>query len=246
MSAPIWRCARACVAGSAHLAQGRPCEDASAVVLLGGMFIAAVADGAGSVSRAREGAQCAVNAATAHLTLRLQDALPDSEAACADLLREAMQSACEALQQLAGHDPPDELATTLLLTLVTDRWAGTLQVGDGAVVYRLDSGELQLVTRDGQGEFFGETYFLTSPEHVAQAHVSVVPAMHVTGVALCTDAIEHLSIMRMPRSPHAPFFAKAFGFPDGPNEALESYLSSERVTELTPDDKTLVVMVRAP
>jgi hypothetical protein len=242
-----WRGVRASVAGSAHLAHQKPCEDVNTVVLLpDGGLIAAVADGSSSAPRAREGAQCALDAATAHLARRLLEQPPGSEVACAGVLREAVHSACDALRALAGSAPLEELATTLLLTFVTDRWLGALQVGDGAVVYRLGTGQLQLATTVGHGEHINETFFLTEPEHVDNAHICVVPATEITGIVLCSDAIEQLCIVYEPRGAYPPFFSGAFELADRTDADLERFLASPRVTERTGDDKTLVILVRAP
>lgn len=59
-----WRILGASLAGSSHLAAGLPCQDAHGWrELPGGVWLAAVADGAGSAPRSDEGAALAVDAA---------------------------------------------------------------------------------------------------------------------------------------------------------------------------------------
>jgi hypothetical protein len=63
--------------------------------------------------------------------------------------------------------------------------------------------------------------------------------------APCLDALEHLCITYQPGGAHAPPFARACGFADGPDAPLDSYLHSQRVSGRSSDDRTLLVMVRA-
>ena len=143
-------------------------------------------------------------------------------------------------------DELDELATTLVLTLLTQRWLATLQVGDGAVVYRQKSGDMQVATRAGHGEYINETSFLTSRDYGQAAHLSLVPGDPITGIALCSDAIEHLSINYQDRSVHVPFYKDVFRFAEHPGATqadLETFLRSEQVNRRTVDDKTLVIVV---
>jgi hypothetical protein len=91
-----------------------------------------------------------------------------------------------------------------------------------------------------------ETSFLTSGDYASQAQLSMVPGGPITGVALCSDGIEHLSINYQDHTVHAPFYEQVFRFAEQPGATqsdLEAFLRSGPVNERTLDDKTLVIVV---
>ena len=234
--------------GSGHIAQGLPCQDAHVVRILGGgELVMAVADGCGSARRAEEGARCAVEVSTRFIADRLDKGVPSDAEGCAMLLEEALTQTVLVVRSLVLDSDPNEVATTLLLTLVTDEWLATVQVGDGATVCRSASGELTVVSRSNRGDFVNETTFLTSPGFESDVCRMTVPSGDITGVASFTDGVEILGVQLQGGAAHEPFFAPLFGFasnPDSTEGELREFLSSERVCERTDDDKTLILAVR--
>lgn len=153
-----WRYLAASVVGSSHLAQNLPCQDAHATAILDdGTLIVAVADGAGSAKRSYEGARRAVESSTQCLIRDLRAAQPVTAQDCEALLEKAVVSARAALQEIAPGEEFNEVATTLLLTIVTPLWLSTIQVGDGAVISRHVSGSLRVLSQLGQSEYINET-----------------------------------------------------------------------------------------
>src|SRR5205823_1951909 len=87
-----WRILGASVAGTSHRSRGLGCDDANAYRLLAdGTAILAVADGAGSASRAAEGAACAVRSALLRVESGLQESTPCDEAGWCELLQALLQ-----------------------------------------------------------------------------------------------------------------------------------------------------------
>jgi serine/threonine protein phosphatase PrpC len=243
-----WRCLAASVMGTSHISQGRPCQDANATVVTDdGSLIVAVADGAGSAKRAEEGSQCVVQCATKYLREKLADSKPQSIEQCEELIREAFRRARSGLEEIAPGENLDDVATTLLLTVVTDGWLSTIQIGDGAVVCRTPSGAIRVLSKLGDHEYLNETTFLTSPDYQRYLHIVTVPSEEISGLAMLTDGIELLAIRYADNTGHEPFFRSVFEFTENivsTDGELADFLASERVCERTDDDKTLVLAVR--
>lgn len=234
-----WRAVAASVAGARHRDRDTGCEDASAVeVGDDGTLLLVVADGAGSASRAAEGAQRAVGAA--------MDALRAGMAVGAALAvaRAALEPTVE--EAAAGVRLGDR-ATTLLVVRASGDRLETAQIGDGAVVVRCgeSSGQprLEVLAADAKGEYLNETTFLTSPGWVGEVRVAEVPLDGVDGVAALTDGLQLVALDLASGEPHAPFFDPFFRFAGGGGgvDRLEAFLASERVAARTDDDVTLAV-----
>jgi hypothetical protein len=234
--------------GTSHVAQRLPCQDAHQIVTLeNGFLIIAVADGAGSAKRSEEGARCVVGTSALYLTDRLKETQPATAEDCEELLENAVVHSRTELEKLAPGEKFNDVATTLLLTIVTDRWLSTIQVGDGAVVCRSVAGSLRVLSELGQSEYINETTFLTSSDYRARLHRVTLPSTDIEGLAMFTDGIELLAVRYADNTAHEPFFASMFEFAKNPNSTkaeLEEFLRSDRVCERTDDDKTLVLAVR--
>ena len=246
---PSWRSISASVAGTSHVARGLPCQDSHAVKTLeSGDLVIAVADGCGSSKRSDEGSRSAVEVSTQFIAERLQREHPATAEECTALLESALREASTALQQLAlPESDVNEVATTLLLTLVTDQWLATAQIGDGAIVCRSRTGELTVVSNSPRGEYVNETTYLTSPTYESHVHKTTLPSSDVTGIAMFTDGVEFLALRYLDNTAHEPFFSTMFDFalnPTSTPEDLQQFLASDRVCERTDDDKTLVLAVR--
>ena len=184
---------------------------------------------------------------TQYLSDHLQEEQPATGEACEQLLENAITYSRSALQRLAPGEQFNDVATTLLLTIVTDRWLSTIQLGDGAVVCRLKSGSLRVLSELGQSEYINETTFLTSSDYLGHLHRATLPSPDIGGLAMFSDGIELLAICYGDNTAHEPFFGPMFEFAENPNSTkaeLEEFLQSDRVCERTDDDKTLVLAVR--
>jgi hypothetical protein len=243
-----WRCISASVIGSSHIAHKLPCQDAHSIVVLDdGTVIAAVADGAGSARRAQEGSHLAVRESIQYLANRLHTSHPETASDCEALLVDTINQARAALEEVATEEELREVATTLLLAVVSNRWLSTIQVGDGAVVCRYASGDMSVLSKQSDSEYINETTFLTSSDYLDQMNLVTLPCKDIVGIAMLSDGIQLLAIRHADNIAHEPFFTTMFEFAGKPGSnciELEEFLSSERVCERTDDDKTLVLMVR--
>ncbi|MEP6538882.1 MAG: PP2C family serine/threonine-protein phosphatase [Bryobacteraceae bacterium] len=244
---PVWRVLAASTAGTRHVSRGSACQDANAHRLLDdGTLLIAVADGAGSASRSKEGAECATLAAVEFLAAHLAGMeTPVLET----VIRDAMSAARSAVEALAAEGSSlNDFATTLLLTVITDSLVSTLQVGDGAIVAQLSDGEsLDVLTAKGDSEYVNQTTFLTSNGYLEAAYFASRPAASVRAVAVMTDGMQLLAVHHANNTAFGAFFKPMFRFaadPTATDQALADFLTSEAVCRRTDDDKTLVLTVR--
>jgi hypothetical protein len=259
----VWRVVAASVAGTAHVARGRPGQDACRwLVRDDGVLIAAVADGAGSAERSGEGAALAVERAVAHLAAVVRvgtgstgDAgpaasLPTTSGDWCAVLTAAFDAARNAIIDLAARESvePGRFACTLAVVVATPTVVAAGQVGDGLVVVRELRDDLRAVCLPERGDYANETVFLTSDDMAGhrQCHVSEEP---FSAIALTTDGLLRLAFHVPDHQVHRPFFDPMFRFAadavDGAAASTElgAFLTSDRVCARTDDDKTLILAV---
>lgn len=253
-SAPAhrWRVAGASVQGGSHKRNGQPCQDSSRWdEIPGGVLVAAVADGAGSAECSEIGASLAVTRAMKQACTRLANGVPRTAGGGEALLYDCFRAARDELIATAESMSISlgDLATTLLLAVVTPDRLVAGQVGDGAIVARLPDDSFSAVTRPPvQQEYVNETSFLTSDTFLERAQFVVHPHP-VTGVALFTDGLQMLAL-RMPQAlPHPAFFSPLLRLLAAAPEAskatehLRGFLESPQIAQRTHDDLTLVLAV---
>jgi hypothetical protein len=245
----MWRVVSACAAGTSHLRNGTPCQDAFAVAQAGESLLLFAADGAGSAARADEGSRLAVDTAVEAARAEVEAGEPQDLEDWYLLLERIVHAARERLEAEAPGGLRD-LSTTLLGVLWTPTHLAALQVGDGWIVIER-RGAMSSLILPVKGEFFNETVFVTSSGFAELARYEVLPAGDVSGVAVLTDGLEMVSMDMTDGTPHAPFFRPLFELAHDPEEDLAAaelelgrFLGSERICERTDDDKTLIVAVR--
>jgi hypothetical protein len=269
-----WRTLAASVAGTAHARTGHPCADASAVRVLErargrSLLVAVAADGAGSSSRALEGARIACETivdeaerwsgvAPAHgrgsRTARSRSRSKPRELAgfTREDVRRFVEAARGRIVEAARREAVDarEFSSTLLVALVDPQAAVFFQIGDGAMVYKAEDGRYVPALWPQSGEYANCTWFLTDED--AGTRVQAARARGVHEVALFTDGLQGLALSYGKREAHGPFFAPMFERlrhetamrPRRLAGELRSFLDSPAVNQRTDDDKTLVMATR--
>ena len=243
-----WKVVGSSVVGTSHVRRGVPCQDAHGFARLpGGGLLLAVADGAGSASRSAEGSSLAVESSLSFLAAQLAVSTPAEDWAWDDLLRQTLDHARQALEAHAGAGSVRELATTLLLAVVTEGTLATLQVGDGALVCRQLDGALRVLTPVTDSEYINVTNFITGSTFQQDAVCTVLPAAEIDALAVFTDGLQYVAIAYPQNAAYGPFFEPLFAFAEGANgdaSDLEALLNSARICEKTDDDKTMLLAVR--
>ena len=249
-----WRCTGASVVGQGHERFGTPCQDAHAWAQLNDILILTSADGAGSAKHAEWGSALAVETAVEHLithilarpedhtskkgTGRLLDAIADAFAAARDAAVELADS-----KQVALRD----LASTLLVAVVSGGFMAVRQVGDGAIVGSLDGDEgFRAITKPFHGRYINETAFITQENYTDYLQLQVIEG-EVREIAVFSDGFETVAINYATGQPNSALFNGLFQFMNATPEtairleALRRLLSGERIAEKSDDDKTVIL-----
>lgn len=247
---PKWRIVAASVCGTSHIKNQQLCQDAHHwQILANNVLVIAAADGAGSATLGKVGAMIAVETATeyiSHSDISHQTFAED--AFLRDLLTDAMLAAKKAVEEeadLCQHQPHD-LATTLIIAIATPKIVAVAQIGDGLAVAKDSTGNLIALTIPDSGEYINETTFLTSSDAIETAQIRIL-RQEIVNISVLTDGLQMLALNMLVGEPHKPFFFPLFDFVANAQdktiakEQLVKFLCSERITQRTDDDLTLVI-----
>lgn len=139
-----------------------------------------------------------------------------------------------------------DLATTLIIVVATPDIVAVAQIGDGMVVVKNLQGSLNALTVPNNGEYINHTTFLTTVDALYTTQVKICRET-ITNVALLTDGLHMLAMKMVAVKPYSPFFTPLFDFvsqvqdPTTANKQLANFLCSERITQRTDDDLTLIL-----
>ncbi len=246
-----WKVVSGSVPGTSHVKAGAVCHDSHVVLVQpDGVLLAAISDGAGSVTRPELGAEIAARTAVHELKRwrELGEPWPATDGDWAAVMRRAMVAARIAVESEAaiqGLDPRD-LSATLILILASPTIVVAGQIGDGAVVVSGQDGSLTPLTSPAIGEYLNETTFLITPGAVELAQVVVfhgAPAY----LAAFSDGLQMLALRMSDGAPHPPFFVPLFRFVlehqdmEEARKLLVSFLTSPRIAQRSDDDLTLLL-----
>ncbi len=245
-----WRIVAASVCGTSHSKNQQLCQDAHHWQLLANnVLVIAAADGAGSAKLGKVGSMIAVETAIEHLS---RQEITNNTLANDDVLRylltDAMlvaRNAIETEADVCNHQPHD-LATTLILMIATPEIVAVAQIGDGLAVARNSMGNLIALTIPSNGEYINETTFLTSIDAMDTAQIKVWRE-EIVNVGVLTDGLQMLALNMIIGEPHKPFFFPLFEFVANAEdrilgkEHLMRFLSSDKITQRTDDDLTLIL-----
>ncbi|MDF5711368.1 MAG: PP2C family serine/threonine-protein phosphatase [Nostoc sp. S4] len=245
-----WRIVAASVCGTSHLKNKQLCQDAHHWQLLSNnILVAAAADGAGSASLGKVGAMVAVETAIENIcTKQLTRSTLTNDSHVRSLLNDAILAAKKAVEDEAfGCDKqPQDLATTLIIMVATPEVVAVAQIGDGLAVAKDQMGNLLALTMPDSGEYINETTFLTSPTALDTAQMRLWRT-DIVNVGIITDGLQMLALNMVVGEPHKPFFFPLFEFvanaedKTAAKEQLVKFLRSERITQRTDDDLTLII-----
>lgn len=247
---PHWRVVAASVCGTSHLKNKQLCQDAHHwQILPDNILVVAAADGAGSASMGKVGAMIAVETAIENISIKefSRRTLVDDNAV-RSLLTEAIIAAKKAVEEeaVASQKQSLDLASTLIIALATPEFVAVAQIGDGVAVVRDFQDNLIALTMPDSGEYINETVFLTSPTALDAVQLRLW-RQAVANVGVLTDGLQMLAMNMAVGVPHKPFFLPLFEFAANADdktvarEQLVRFLRSERITQRTDDDLTLII-----
>lgn len=178
------------VQGRGHERSGTPCQDKTFVLQQNGVWVAALADGAGSASLSHLGAECVTEVACHAFAENFDKFFGEQDA---DVVRkELAQLLISALQLVAEKQACclKDLASTLLVAAVKDNNFLLLHIGDGVIGY-LKHDELKVASHPMNGEFANVTYFVTSSEAASRMKLIKGSMDTIRGFVLMSDGTEN-------------------------------------------------------
>jgi Protein phosphatase 2C len=240
-----WAVCGASVSGSEHLRRGLSCDDAYSYGVAGDFVVAAVADGAGSVTGTSAlGSYAACQSVLADaMTPRFID---DHRAASAterkDMLRWLFERALEHVRLEADALGMDLalLATTLCVAIVDRRAATFGQIGDGIIGAEFDD-QINTLLTETKDEYANATWFIQSDGAFDVAYRSV-SLSGLTAFALSTDGMSYKITNVATGEAYAPFFRGSWGHVrSGASAANFTAFLRGIEDDQTGDDKTMVL-----
>lgn len=256
-----WKYISASVVGTSHVVNGTVCQDSSVCCVLtrhdgSEILVAIAADGAGSAKRANVGSALACS-----LLVREIETLFDgnTQTDVADITEDFFKNWLTGFQsELANKAAEEELrvrdfACTLVAAIIGMEGAVFAQIGDGAIVVPSpeEPDEYCYVFWPQKGEYANETYFATDIAAHTRLQYDYAPR-RIDEVAVLTDGIQSLALHYQTQTAHTPFFRPVFAwlrparenYTDSFTTSLATYLDSEKINQLTDDDKTLILATR--
>ena len=245
-----WRVFGAAVTGKAHLDKDIPCQDAHAHAVVSGVLVAIVCDGAGSARLSEQGAQFVAAQTVQALAGRLeqgasvQDLHDGALAGTLAQIRAALDDIAR-----AANATLDDYACTVVGVVMGQDAGFFFHLGDGLGVAQLADGQ-ELISLPANGEYANETYFLSGERWREQLRLLPIPQA-VRGVVLMSDGCMPFAMSKNNAALYAPFMDAVQGYlrtvdsVELGNEALASTLADPRTHQITGDDKTLLLAMRA-
>lgn len=240
-----WAACGASVTGSMHQQRGLGCDDAYSYGIAGDFVVAAVADGAGSVSGTSAwGAHVACRSV---LEIAMHPDFVDSYGSGdrpGQLVRSLFDGALERVRRQADAMGLDAvmLSTTLCVALANRDLATFGQVGDGVIAAESD-GNIHTLLIERKDEYANTTSFIQSDVALDEAFRTVTQG-GVTAFALSTDGMSYKITNVATGKPYEPFFRGCFQhLRSGASPARFAALLGGIEDDQTGDDKTMVLAV---
>jgi hypothetical protein len=250
----MWRVFSASATGQRNLDQGTAGQDASHCLVTDDVLVAVVCDGAGSVQQGRAGANFMARSLTERLSSTLHEdrRLLELQAAGSARLEAVLLDAIEAvrgrLADLADSSEHalDDYACTLVGCVASPGGGCLFHIGDGFAIVQGPAGE-SVLSRPENGEYADETYFVTDESW--KDHLRLTPLAapgHECVIGLMSDGTAPFAVDRARSGFFRPFIDPIAAYlrdatgPNG-NEALRNLLESPRASEISSDDKTLLL-----
>ena len=246
----MWNAIKSNTIGSSHLRLNGECQDycnlkSFKIEGKAGLGIC-ISDGAGSAKFSRLGATLAVEYALSQLQAEYSDWRAIDQTWIYSLVNNTKEylSAMAQQQNLQIKD----FACTFLFAMFSEDTGVFAQIGDGCWVIG-DDDNLISPTWPYTGDYANETIFLTSNNALELTQFKVINQT-ISYVAGFTDGLQNLLLDFVDHKPFDGFFIpfvtslRATNDISLLNEQLTSFLSSEKVSSRTDDDKTLVIAWR--
>ena len=238
-----WMTVAAAVPGVSHEKKGESCQDAVHAIRQDGVTVLALADGAGSVRYARQGAGCATRCG-GDWSSRSFDALWAMEPA--EIAISVVQQTLERFQPLARElsAATRDLASTLAFVAVKQGRYIAGNLGDGVIGCERQ-GQLDVLCHPRRGEFANQTYFLTSDFAARCFEIKKGDSRDVTAFSLMSDGAAEAFYQRRDKTLGRGVQQVSRWLEQYPASQIARQLEvnlREQVRERTDDDCSLAVL----
>lgn len=185
----MWQFVCCEVQGTGHKKEKIPCQDKTFALAKNGVYVIALADGAGSASLSHYGAERVVRDVSAYIAEHFLQLLNcnDGRTVKKELIEMLQTSLAEEAQ--ARKCNVRDLASTLLLAAVHEDDFILAHIGDGVIGY-LDGGELKVASMPDNGEFSNVTTFVTSSEALTSMRIFKGKLNNKDAFVLMSDGTE--------------------------------------------------------
>ena len=240
-----WAACGASVTGSQHVSRGLGCDDAFASGYVGDFIVAAVADGAGSVSGTSAWGSHTACQTVLDMVMQ-EDFISGFRAACATdadaMMRWVFTGARDGVTRRAESMglPVGLLATTLSVTIASRDLLIMGQIGDGIIASESGNGIATHLIED-KDEYANTTWFIHSDEAFERSFRTSAHS-GATALALSTDGMSYKITDIVTGEPFEPFFKGAWQRVSSGAEASDfAALLRDIEDDQTGDDKTMVL-----
>lgn len=184
-----WDVTAARRAGIYHETRGEACQDFTAFVHNGAVTAIALADGAGSCSRAEDGARIAAEI-TAQLLARDAQQLETLEDA--DIRYHVLMTVRMALDEYCWDEDVylKDVGSTLLAAAATEHTLLVIHLGDGWISQTDDEQNRTFLSLPENGRRRNQTYLTSMIPVLEHVRVQRIPIEHIDAVTLFSDGWE--------------------------------------------------------
>ena len=244
-----WRWAASSLIGTGHLERDGKLEDAYVVRAVGdGIYVAIVADGAGSALYGKHGAWLVCR----RILQRMKENVSAKKSLVPDI--EMFKDWIDDIRDEISHHAkkrqsiPRQFATTVAGIIFNDDQLAHFSIGDSAVVARKGDEWLTLCFPEN-GEYASTTYFLTDEPWPKFQFARI--ENDFDAFSLFTDGIAEIALSFQEGCAHKPFFDRmilpidrlaAPGISKDLSSSLKLWLGSEKVCQRVDDDKTIILI----
>ena len=185
----MWKSVCCEVQGIGHKKNNVPCQDKTFELKQNGVYVIALADGAGSACLSHYGAQRVVQDISEYIAAHFHEYIncDDGRKVKKDLLQMIRNSLSEEAQ--VRECSIRDLSSTLLLAAVDEDNFILAHIGDGVIGY-LDGDKLKIASTPDNGEFSNETTFVTSGEALSSMRLFKGELKNKDGFVLMSDGAE--------------------------------------------------------
>ncbi len=245
-----WRVYFASATGKYHLACDAPCQDSGHYEVIEDVLIGVVCDGAGSAEEGQAGSEFFAREVTELVSVSIRSGhfAQATQSDYRDYLLAIIQAARAKLDEIAlsRQLEPREFACTLVGCIASRNGGCFFHIGDGFAIHLRENGE-SVLSNPENGEYADETYFVTDDNW--KDHLRVTPVSAISRgslIGLMTDGASPFAVNRLRTGFYRPFIDPVVVFLRNATEhngnlALSNLLASEKTSEITPDDKTLLL-----